>query len=173
MSSYSKKSKFTEVYTTYYSVVFGSIYTRLGNTTVAEDLTQEVFMRYLNDMDKVRNVRPWLITVLKRVLYEHYRQKKKLSEEQAISEAYDDVALTFVNGFRDTRIIITEAIESIQEETDQIIFDLIAVQNFSYEQVGDQLGFSKRKVRYRYNLIVKQITDFLQKKGVKNIEDLL
>jgi len=173
MTAYQKKSKFTEAYSDFYPVVFGSIYTKIGNAVVAEDLTQEVFLRFLSEMDKVRKIRPWLMTVLKRVLYEYYREKKRMSEDVALSETYDDVALTFVNGFRDTRIIISEAIEAIASEEDKLIFELIAVQNFSYEQVAKQLGLSKRQVRYKYGLIVQGITIFLQKKGVNNIEDLL
>lgn len=36
-----------------------------------------------------------------------------------------------------------------------------------------QLGMSKRQVRYRYGLIVERILAYLQKQGIKSLEDLL
>ncbi len=53
------------------------------------------------------------------------------------------------------------------------IFDYIAIQNFTYEQTAKQLGFTKRQIKYKYGLIVRQILDFLNKRGVKDLEDLL
>jgi len=168
-----KNFKFSEVYSNYYSIVHGSIYSKIGDTDIADDLAQEVFISFLKNMDKIENTRAWLFKALRNEVYDYYRRKKNLKPEEALAESEDDISLTFVNGFRDTRVIIQEAIEDIKNEKDRIIFDLIAVQYFTYEEVSELLGFSKRQIRYRYGQIVKNIQDYLAKKGIKNIEDLL
>ena len=93
-----------------------------------------------------------------------------------VEDVLDDAAMTFVNGFRDVRIIIKDAIESMENfggERDRALFDLVAVNGFTYEEAGAQLGMSVRQARYRYGLAVERILDFLAKKGIKNLEDLL
>lgn len=110
---------------------------------------------------------------MKNVLYEHYRKVKNMPDELAEAEAMSDVSLTFVNGFRDTRIIIDHAVAAITDTTDRSIFDLVAVQNYTYEETGELLGVSRRQVKYRYGLIVRQVLEYLHQKGIRNIEDLL
>jgi len=168
-----KNFKFSEIYSNYYSVVHGTIYSKVGEFSVADDLTQEVFMNFLTNIDKIKNVRAWLFAALRNEVYDYYRRQKNKTGEADLEESEGDLSLTFVNGFRDTRVILEEAIEDIQDEVDRIIFDLIAIQYFTYEEVSQQIGLSKRQVRYRYGKIVESIQDFLAKKGIKNIEDLL
>ncbi|MCP4132315.1 MAG: RNA polymerase sigma factor [bacterium] len=168
-----KDTEFTEAYSLYYSVVFGSIYTKIGKTDIADDLSQEVFIRFYSNMEKVYNIRPWLLSTVKNVLFEFYRKEQNMPDELADAEVNNDIALTFVNGFRDTRIIIDDAIENIEDPVHQSIFDLVAVQNYSYERAGKQLGLNKRQIKYRYGLIVKSVLDFLKKSGIESIEDLL
>ena len=124
-------------------------------------------------METAVNQRGWLLVAVKNVLYEHYRKVKNMPDDIAEAEAFNDVSLTFVNGFRDTRLIIDEAMKSIEDKTDMLIFDLVAVQNYTYEETGDELGLSKRQVKYRYGLIVRSIIEFLNGKGIHKIEDLL
>jgi RNA polymerase sigma-70 factor (ECF subfamily) len=168
-----KDSLFTGVYSDYFPVVSGSLYTRLGDPQLADDLAQEVFIALYRSFEKVESVRSWLYKTMQNILYDHYRVSMKMPEEQALHEAYDDIGLTFVNGFRDTRIIIGHAIESIPDGIDRVLFDLIAVQNHSYTQAGNHLGLTKRQVYYRYNSIVRHVREHLAERGINSIEDLL
>ncbi|MCP4131810.1 MAG: RNA polymerase sigma factor [bacterium] len=168
-----KDSEFTKAYSLYYPVVFGSIYTKIGDTHTANDLAQEVFMRFFANQQTVEKPRPWLLGTVKNVLFEYYRKEYSMEEEVAHSEAYSDIALTFTNGFRDARILIDEAVESIFDPVNRSLFDLVAVYNFSYNKAGKQLGLSERQVKYRYGIIVKKVLEFLKEKGIENIEDLL
>ena len=164
---------FTGVYSDYYPVVSGALYTKIGNSQVAEDLAQEVFLALYAAFDRVEHVRSWLFTTMKNVLYDHYRVAMNMPEETAYHEAHDDISLTFVNGFRDTRIILEQAVESVPDPVDRVLFDLIAVQNHSYQEAGNHVGLSSRQVRYRYSLINRHIQDHLGARGIKSIEDLL
>ena len=86
------------------------------------------------------------------------------------------MGLNFVNGFRDARIIINEAIEDLNNfdnEDEAALFDLIAIRNFTYIEAGKQLGLSKRQAQYRYGRIVEKLLFALKKKGINSLEDLL
>lgn len=106
-------------------------------------------------------------------VFEFYRKKRG---DMDIDEVFNDVSLTFMNGFRDARIVISEAIENMKlfdGEDDKVLFDLIAVHNYSYNETAKELHLTKRMVEYRYRRIVDSILDYLKKKGLTNIEDLL
>ncbi len=168
-----KSAQFSEIYSDYYNAVFGAVYTRVGNPADAEDITHEVFLRFFENMDLIENNRRWLFGTLRNVILEHYRTRKP---DVNIDDVFQDLALTFVNGFRDIRIIIKDAIESddnFKDEHDRIIFDLVAVQNCTYETAGKELGYTRNQVKYRYFQIVKNITAYLKQKGIASIEDLL
>ena len=170
-----KVNRLTEIYSNYFPVVFNAVYTKVGNREDTRDICQEVFLRLFEKLDSVENVRRWLFTALKLVVLEYFRKKKK-NHNLNIDDVFQDVSLTFINGFRDTRIIIEEAInnsETIRNEKERLIFELIAVNNFTYEHAAKQTGLSRRQVVYGYNRIVERILDYLKNKGISNIEELL
>lgn len=168
-----KNRKFAESYNDLYPVVFGAVYSKVGNAEDAQDICQELFVRFYEKLETIENHRKWLYGALRLEVMNYYRKRKPDAD---IDGVFADVGLTFVNGFRDARIIISEALEydeNFEDERERALFDLIAVQNYSYEEAGVQLGWSKRQVRYRYGLIVDRIIAYLQTKGIKSLEDLL
>ncbi len=170
-----RRNRLTEIYADYYPVVFGAVLTKVGNRDDTKDICQEVFIRLFNKMDDVENVRRWLFSALKLVVLEYFREKKK-NTGLNIDDVFTDVGLTFVNGFRDARIIINEAIEDMENyrnEEERVIFDLIAVNNFTYGDAAKITGMTRRQVEYRYGLIVDRILEYLAKNGIKDISDLL
>ncbi|MCP4136462.1 MAG: sigma-70 family RNA polymerase sigma factor [bacterium] len=168
---------FKDTYREESAAINGVIYTKTGDRETAEDLTQEVFIEFFLNMETIEKTRAWLYTTMRNKLFDYYRKKKNMPENLARLEASGDIALTYINGFKDTRIIIQEAMESIAEimdNRDVTIFELIAVQNYSYRETAKTLGTSKGNVEYRYSKVVSNILDFLRgKKGIKTLEELL
>ncbi|MCP4133911.1 MAG: sigma-70 family RNA polymerase sigma factor [bacterium] len=167
-----KREEFSQLYSQYYPLVFNTVYSKTGNRDDAYDISQEIFIIYYEKFEKIGDNRKWLFGVLRNVVLRHYSQKSNTTVD--IDSIFEDVSLTFVNGFRDTRIIIEEAIENIEiSEEDRTILEYIAYNNYSYTHVGSILGMTKRQVGYRYLAIVKKILEVLREKGIQNIEDLL
>jgi RNA polymerase sigma factor (sigma-70 family) len=166
-----KKVKFTEIYSDYYQMVYGKIYSKTSSATDTNDLTQEVFMIFYSKMDDIENPYSWLVSTINNVLLNYYKSKKHLNNAD-ISKHLNDPSISFVNGLREARMVIDEAVGNLNEQ-DRILFDLIAVQNLTYGKAAQHLGSTKRQVTYRYSLIIKNIRSFLSERGIKNIEDLL
>lgn len=170
---FAKNRKFAEAYNDLYPAVFSAVYSKVGNIDDAEDLCQDLFIKMYSKLDEIDNKRKWIYGALKLEVMAYYRRKKPAVD---IDQVFDDAGLAFVNGFRDTRIIIQDAIEDMSNydtDADRVLFDLVAVRNFSYEEAGAQLGMTKRQVRYRYSLIVDRLVEHFKKRGIKSLEDLL
>ncbi len=169
-----RTKKFSEIYSDMYAVVYNAMYSKVRDSDLTADLAQEVFTRFYAKMDEVDNPRKWLFGTLRNVLLEHYR--KNTVDTMDIDEIFFDENIGYVNGFRDTRIILQEAFEASEnyrDEKDRIVYELIAVKNYSHDEVARLLGITKRQVNYRYRCVVDRIVDYLRKKGVNRLEELL
>jgi RNA polymerase sigma-70 factor (ECF subfamily) len=169
-----KRDRFTEAFYQYYPLVFSSVYTKVDNLDDTEDICQEVFIRFYNKMEEIQNIKHWLYGALRLVVLEHYR--KRTDDHINIDEVFFDIGLTFVNGMRESRIIISEAMETLDERMDdeeRVIFELVAVFNYSYSETARHLGMTKRMVEYRYRRIVDRILAYLKTRGIRELDELL
>ncbi len=172
--SYPGKNRFIEVYDSYYSLLFSTVYSRVNNYHDAEDICQEVFIRFLDNFDKVENPRKWIFGCMRLVVFDHYKTKKKSAVN--VDELFDDIGMGYVNGFRDARMTIRQAMDEICSErgdVDSSLFELVAVYNYSFVQASRHLKLNYKQARYRYNVFAGLVLQRLKEKGINNIEDLL
>jgi RNA polymerase sigma factor (sigma-70 family) len=163
--------EFSQAYMEYYPLLLSSLLTKIGNPDEARDICQEVFIIFLEKYETIQNKRAWLYGTLKNVVYQHYAKKKP---DVDINQVFDDEGLAFVNGSRDARIMIAEAIEHVEcTEEDRILLDLIAIHDYSYGSVAEILGLSRRQVEYRYGQLAKSILEYLKSRGIKDLAELL
>ncbi len=166
--------RFVESYDSYYSIIFNTVYSRINNYHDAEDICQEVFIRFYDRMNEVVNPRKWLFGCLRIVVLDYYKMKKK--KDIDVDELFDDIGMGYVNGFRDTRMMIKHVIDDICNESgdrDASLFELVAVYNYSYAQVSRHLNLNYKQVIYRYNVFAERVFSRLKDLGINSIEDLL
>lgn len=166
--------QFIRTYDAHYSVIFSSVYSRVNNYHYAEDICQEVFIRLYDKIEEVENPRKWLFGCLRIVVIDFY--KRKYSRDIDIEELFDDIGMSYVNGFRDTRIMIKDVLDAVTDEEDGesvSLFELVAVYNYSLADAARHTGLSYKQARYRYNRITQKLAAGLKNKGINSIEDLL
>jgi RNA polymerase sigma-70 factor, ECF subfamily len=167
-----KRDVFSGLFVDYYPMVYNAICTKVNSLDDAEDICQEVFIALFNHLDEIQNIRAWLYGTLKNMVLKYY--KEKYSGQENIDNFMDDAALTFVNGFRDTRILISQVLDEVlTDDKERNLFELVAVHRYSYSETAELMGITKRKVDYNYNRIAAKITTALKAKGITQIEDLL
>ncbi len=167
-----KKAEFIEWYSEYYQIVYGAIYSKVSDKHDVDDLIQEVFLIFYEKIDGIVNKRSWLFGTVQNVLMNYYRKKRKFSSDDDIADYLNDDSLATLNGLRDTRMLLEEAIASLTEK-DRILFDLVAVQQLTYHVAARHLGLTRRQVAYRYSLIIGTIKGYLNEKGIRGLGDLL
>jgi RNA polymerase sigma factor (sigma-70 family) len=172
-----KERSFRKLYSDYYPMILNALYARVGNREDAEDICHEIFVNFYRKFDEVRDARSWLFGAMKYCISNYYRKGEGSDTGTIdIDNIEDDVHLAFENGARDTRIIIQEAIEdaeNFRDEKERILFDLIAINNYSYEQAAKHLGLTKRQANYKYQQVSRRILERLKGRGITRIEDLL
>ncbi len=167
-----KKVKFTDIYNKYYPHIFNIVYSKVHDENDSSDICQEIFLVYLQKFDEVENPRKWLLGAMKNILFQHYRRKHKSDTD--IEMMLDDSSLAYVNGFRNTRIIIKDAIDnSGLTDEERLLIEYIALSGYGYTLAGEILGLSRKKALVRYEKSVKKILAYLRSKGINKIEDLL
>ncbi len=80
----SKKQQFAEVYAEYSDAVFRHCLSRLSDSQLAENITQETFTRawsYLMRDHEVENMRALLYKIANNLIVDRYRAKKSISLE--------------------------------------------------------------------------------------------
>lgn len=171
MSRSRLKGKFIDLYLDYYPMVYSMAYSGTGDMDIAEDLCQEVFIIFYEKFDSVSSTGSWLKGTTRNVLMNYYR--KKSTGEDNFDDP-DKAGHTFTNGYRDTRMLIKEAITSLDcDENEKMLINLIGVHNFSYTSAAELLGLTRRQAQYKYNVVAKKLISYLKSKGIKEMEDLL
>jgi RNA polymerase sigma factor (sigma-70 family) len=167
-----KRDLFTEFFVDYYPMVYNAVVTKVTSLPDAEDICQEVFIALYNHLDDVLNIRAWLYGTLKNFVLKYY--KEKYAGNENLENFMEDAALSFVNGFRDTRIVISEVLDkALSDDEERSMFELVAFHKYSYSETAAIMGLTKRKVEYKYNKIAAKITMLLKERGISQIEDLL
>jgi RNA polymerase sigma-70 factor, ECF subfamily len=71
---------FKELYARYQDVVFRYVLFRLGDRTLAEDLTQETFLRALRRIGSVsyqgRDIGAWFVTIARNLIFDHVKSSR-------------------------------------------------------------------------------------------------
>lgn len=165
---------YSEVYSDFYPIVFGTIFSKIRNHDETKDICQEIFTRLYIKFEEVENYRKWIFGTMRNVLMEYFRSKKK--EHLDIDDVFNDVNLTYVNSFKDTRLILEEAMQDMQnfgDEKNRILFELVTIRNLTYKETAKQMGISVNQVRYRLKQIVVRFNDYFKKRGINSLEELL
>jgi RNA polymerase sigma factor (sigma-70 family) len=175
---FSKKDReFRKSYSDFYPLIFTALCGKVSNREDAEDICHEIFVSYYRKFDEVRDPRNWLFGAMKYCISNYYRKKEGSDPNTLdIDNIEDDIHLAYENGFRDVRIIIHEAIENgdnYRDEKERILFELIAINNYTFDEAARQLGLTRRQAVYRYQSVSRRILDNLKERGISRIEDLL
>ncbi len=167
-----KREEYTLAFNKYYPLVFNIVLSKVGNEHDADDLCQEIFLAFFEKFEDVENQRKWLFGTIRNVVMRHYEKKSRSDAD--VEDIINDISFSYVNGFRDLRIMVNDAVSSVGlDEEDTMLIDYIAYNRYSYNNVSKITGLTRKQVIYRYSKAVEKILHYLREKGIHNIEDLL
>ena len=133
--------------------VFQFIYQLVSQRDLADELTQETFVRAYRNLKQLRNdsrFSTWLFgighNVVREFLRSRQRQTESLSEE--INQSEDARSISPVEGVleKELNLAIEKALQELDEER-RAIFVLKVFQQRSYQEIVEITGFSVAKIK--------------------------
>ncbi len=140
--------------------VFNIAYKFVGKHDLAEDLTQDIFLklyRSLDTFDRRANFQTWLISVSRNLCIDHYRSVRK--ERETINRDVDPSTLTPVSRDRSAysqlelrdRVQLLRAAMDTLPPTLRTAVLLRDIQELTYQEIADRLGVPEGTVKSRIN----------------------
>lgn len=154
--------RITEIYRQYYLDVYRFLICFSGNQSEAEDMTQEVFIRVLNNISnlhKVNNLKTWIFSIAKHVSIDHYRKKRLiglftdgffsqiLSTDKEPSEVMEQY---------ETKKSVHVAISKLKPHYRAVVI-LRGINEFSIKETAEILQCNESKVKVDYHRALKDL----------------
>lgn len=142
------------IYKQYVDYIYGFIYGMVQNKAVAEDLLQDTFVKVMkSDIDKIENMKAWLITVARNTVYDHWRrEKRKLNLMPFVRRKRRDI---------DLKLDIERGIEKLSPKLKEVII-LREINQLNYKEIADILDVEIGTVKSRLNRARKELRDSLE-----------
>ena len=140
--------------------VFNIAYKFTGRHDLAEDLTQDVFVKIfksLGTFDRRANFQTWLVSVSRNLCIDHYRSVRK--EREAIDRDTDPADLAPVANTtspyqsleqRDRALLLRRALAELAPSLKEAVM-MRDLQELSYQEIADKLGLPEGTVKSRIN----------------------
>jgi RNA polymerase sigma-70 factor, ECF subfamily len=140
--------------------VFNVAYKFVGKHDLAEDLTQDIFLKIfkaLASFDRRANFQTWIISIARNLCIDHYRSVRK--ERETIAREVDAGQLSPVSHElsplvqleqSDLRVLLRRALDQLPEtlRTAVVLRDL---HELSYQEIADRLRLPEGTVKSRIN----------------------
>ena len=144
----------------YWRRVFNVAYKFVGRHDMAEDLTQDVFLKIfkvLGTFDSRANFQTWLISVSRNLCIDYYRSVRKEREivdrsvdstEVSVASGEPDALVTLERG--DRRARLHDALAQLPD-TLRAAVTLRDIQELTYQEIANKLALPEGTVKSRIN----------------------
>ena len=140
--------------------VFNIAYKFVGKHDLAEDLTQDIFLklyRSLDTFDRRANFQTWLISVSRNLCIDHYRSVRK--ERETINRDIDASTLSPVSRDRSaySQLELRDRVQLLRTALDMLPPTLRTavlmrdIQELTYQEIADNLSVPEGTVKSRIN----------------------
>lgn len=141
-----------ELYNQYSRIVYHFLYTMCKDNNLAEELTQETFLRAFESLERYDGsckISTWLCQIAKHVLYQYWTKQKKmcmveLDEQWMAKENTEKQAIN--------KIELEQVWDELQKMSEPMrnVVMLRALSDFSFREIGVMLGKSENWARVTF-----------------------
>lgn len=165
------KIEFDEAFTLHHRTVFRAARSVVRDSGLAEDVTQEVFLRLYNNLDSIKDgemLRPWLIRVAINVARNTIRGniRANIREENYVKETVEtqvgSVEMTYEQ--RETATEVQKALDKVKEPLRSCL--ILKQQGLSYREIAETLSLTETSIGTFIARARKEFVRFYGKIGV-------
>ena len=163
-----EKSEIETIYRKYFHDVFLYIRALSENESLAEEITQETFLKAMNNIEKFdgrKDIRAWLFVIAKNTYFSYCRRKKH-DADWTEYENIVDVGVHFAeNLVNEEKAFLIHKFLHNMEEPYKEVFNLRVFGELSYEKIGTLFQKSSGWVRVTFYRAKKKIEEYMEEKG--------
>lgn len=160
---------FEPLYNKYYEQIFRYIYQRMDDKEMAHDITSQVFLKAMNNIQKYeyRGVpfASWLYRIAKSELYQSFRDDKAnrtvnvetSSLADMIEEIEEDIS-------EESRAVLLKAIAELNEEEVQMI-EMRFFEKRSFKEIGEILEITENNAKVKAHRIIQKMKKLFNEIG--------
>ena len=141
-----------KMYEAYYMRVYSYLMTLSGSQALAEEITQETFVRAMGKSASFRreaDMATWLCTIAKNLFYDEKRRQKKTGPIPEDAEA-DGKSIEQIAADRDSSFRVHLALHALEEPYREI-FELRVFGELGFQQIGMIFGKTENWARVTYH----------------------
>lgn len=162
MEQESCKAEFMAAFSEYGDAIFRFCIVKVTNKELAEDMTQEVFMRYwqyLKDGKEMTNTRSFLYTIANNLAKDWYKKKKADSLDDKLEAGQEPADTGDVSA--ETAAEYREVLEMIEdmEEDDRAVLLLKYVDGLPPKDIAEILGETANVISVRINRAERRLKE--------------
>ena len=146
-----EKIEFNEAFTLHHRTVFRAARSVVQDSALAEDVTQEVFLRLYNNLDSISDqemLRPWLIRVAINVARNTVRTNIRANtrDENYVKETFDETVCSIEKTFEEQEQLteVTRALGKIKEPLRSCL--ILKQQGLSYKEIAESLSLNETSI---------------------------
>lgn len=140
---------FAFFYDKYVKSIYRFIYIKTGNKQVAEDITQDVFLKiwqHLVDKKNIKSFQAFIFRIARNTVIDHYRSAKQELPLEYIAESVEMAEIVVsADKHMDTAILLKE-INQLKSEYQEVLL-LRYVEDMSVEDIAQVMDKDKNNIR--------------------------
>jgi RNA polymerase sigma-70 factor (ECF subfamily) len=151
--------------------IYGIAFRLSGNRAVAEDITQDVFVKFHRSADRVdpsRHLKPWLTTITLNTCRDLLRRRTRRAEESLDPGVIDAIGHTaetpeYVLVQRERQHLLDMAMQALDERHREIVV-LHVFSGLPHEESAGILGITPAAARKRYSRALEKLRAYVRKR---------
>ena len=142
--------------------VLNFVYRYIYDTDLAEDITQEVFIKVwknISKFDTSKNFKPWLFKIAKNTALDFIKKRKLIpfssfeneNEENHFIDNLEDQSKTFLEEINseDQKKFLNEFLQELNSDQ-QLVFFLYYYEDLTFKEISETLNISINTIKSRY-----------------------
>ena len=160
---------FEKLYTSAYAPVFRFIVMRLKSRDEAEDVTQDVFIKFLNALPQYRaqgSMLPYLFTVARNAVIDHLRRKKPTYDDDALLQIASSEPTAEERSGLGEEVAEVMGLLSQLSEAEEAVVKLRYLDGLATYEVAKLLGKNEDAVRQLLSRGLKRLRILCESRGL-------
>jgi RNA polymerase sigma-70 factor (ECF subfamily) len=145
----------------HYDKIYKYCYFKVKNKDVAEDLTQEAFLRYFSQTSYIDRGKQlaYLYTIAKNLCMDYFRKNPTVPYDENTTEVYEIPSV-------ERRLVVKQAVDQLSDDLQEIIM-LRFSNELSIGEIASFLNISRYSVYRKLNIALKQLKGKLREEDYR------